>query len=331
MVQIWGPPTPDIASKIKYAKFHALRIAKALKAGEDPNLTNPAPTPAPEQDAVQLDPNDPEVRQFTDVDHQPTVEDAPDDTDRMRRLSASQSMFDQSLHPSRDASTSRLEARTPPRHPKVEDVSDDQHHLQAKAAATSHLDQSLHPSRAPSAPPGSNGTVSPYTADNAAVSPGHNLEESQKPRQNSVGGGYFPEIQLPAVPQEPEVTAPSIGPISPTGYITPSKSYPPNEPQEFYTRPTEPPQAPFLQSQPPPQVHQQPTPLPAPIPQARYQGASIPPPAAIREQHPNFVPDEEAVMLAQKHAKWAISALNFEDVPTAIKELRNALQQLGAS
>ena len=36
-------------------------------------------------------------------------------------------------------------------------------------------------------------------------------------------------------------------------------------------------------------------------------------------------------MQAQKHAKWAISALNFEDVDTAVKELRIALNALGAS
>jgi vacuolar protein sorting-associated protein VTA1 len=35
-------------------------------------------------------------------------------------------------------------------------------------------------------------------------------------------------------------------------------------------------------------------------------------------------------MAAQKHARWAISALNFEDVNTAVKELRLALQNLGA-
>jgi vacuolar protein sorting-associated protein VTA1 len=44
----------------------------------------------------------------------------------------------------------------------------------------------------------------------------------------------------------------------------------------------------------------------------------------------NIVVDEEAVIKAQKHARWAISALNFEDVPTAIKELRGALEALGA-
>lgn len=40
--------------------------------------------------------------------------------------------------------------------------------------------------------------------------------------------------------------------------------------------------------------------------------------------------DDANVSKAEKHAKWAISALNFDDVPTAIKELRNALETLGA-
>ena len=43
-----------------------------------------------------------------------------------------------------------------------------------------------------------------------------------------------------------------------------------------------------------------------------------------------YVADEEAILKAQKHARWAISALNFEDVNTAIKELRGALESLGA-
>ena len=44
----------------------------------------------------------------------------------------------------------------------------------------------------------------------------------------------------------------------------------------------------------------------------------------------NFVPDDEAIAKAQKHARWAISALNFEDSETAIRELRAALRVLGA-
>lgn len=40
--------------------------------------------------------------------------------------------------------------------------------------------------------------------------------------------------------------------------------------------------------------------------------------------------DDMAIVQAQKHAKWAISALNFEDVPTAVRELQAALATLGA-
>jgi vacuolar protein sorting-associated protein VTA1 len=47
-------------------------------------------------------------------------------------------------------------------------------------------------------------------------------------------------------------------------------------------------------------------------------------------QNTNFSTDQKDINQAQKHAKWAISALNFEDVPTAVKELRNALAMLGA-
>lgn len=58
--------------------------------------------------------------------------------------------------------------------------------------------------------------------------------------------------------------------------------------------------------------------------------APAPPPQQIHQQR-DFVVDEKAMSAAQKHARWAISALNFEDVPTAVKELRRALESLGAS
>jgi vacuolar protein sorting-associated protein VTA1 len=41
------------------------------------------------------------------------------------------------------------------------------------------------------------------------------------------------------------------------------------------------------------------------------------------------VVDDEAIAKAQKHARWAISALNYEDIETAVKELREALGTLG--
>jgi vacuolar protein sorting-associated protein VTA1 len=39
--------------------------------------------------------------------------------------------------------------------------------------------------------------------------------------------------------------------------------------------------------------------------------------------------DDAAITQAQKHAKWAISALNFEDAETAVRELREAIRALG--
>jgi vacuolar protein sorting-associated protein VTA1 len=39
---------------------------------------------------------------------------------------------------------------------------------------------------------------------------------------------------------------------------------------------------------------------------------------------------EEDIAKAQKSAKWAISALDYDDVETAVKQLRQALAFLGA-
>lgn len=55
------------------------------------------------------------------------------------------------------------------------------------------------------------------------------------------------------------------------------------------------------------------------------------PPAAVAHYVPPATIDDLAMVNAQKHAKWAISALNFEDVSTAVRELRKALEILGAS
>lgn len=45
--------------------------------------------------------------------------------------------------------------------------------------------------------------------------------------------------------------------------------------------------------------------------------------------HPSYQPTSEDIEASQKHAKWAISALNYEDVETAILELGKSLSLLG--
>jgi vacuolar protein sorting-associated protein VTA1 len=54
-----------------------------------------------------------------------------------------------------------------------------------------------------------------------------------------------------------------------------------------------------------------------------------PQPPQQPQPQPQVMVDDEAIAKAQKHAKWAISALNYEDIDTAVKELKNALNTLG--
>jgi vacuolar protein sorting-associated protein VTA1 len=396
LLQIWGPLEPEIAAKIKFAKYHALRIAKALKAGEDPNLSNPKPQTPVDEALPVLDPNDADVQALegrsVTKSRQPSVVEVPDEADKIQKSLAQRSLMDESLHPSRDPSV-------PPavtRQPTVTDVTDEAHRIQSALARQSSIDQSLHPSRAPSAPPAND--VSPLpeqdatdfytntTDEPAEISP---LDPPSE-RKPSVGGNYFPVVpseptlpsapttiapappylpstpttlgkvntDLPPAPSEPSVTSASarseLGaalnappgrhspPLPPHRHGTPLTHVPPGQPTSQIP-PTFQPQT-HQSHQPinPPQVRQARGPVP-PVPQFQQSPPVIapspihPPPqqpaAAIAPppQPSNVVIDEEAVMRAQKHARWAISALNFEDVPTAIRELRGALASLGAA
>lgn len=64
----------------------------------------------------------------------------------------------------------------------------------------------------------------------------------------------------------------------------------------------------------------------------RYPAAASSPAATPSQSTTGvgYTTDQKDINQAQKHAKWAISALNFEDIPTAVKELQNALASLGA-
>lgn len=272
---VWGQVDPELAAKSKFAKYHALRIAKALKAGEDPNLSNPVqePEPAGEESALALDPNDPEVQRINGTSSmQPSVETAPPSF---------------APSPTYDAKNSLP----------------------------------ISPVGAPSAPPfggeSAHGDVSPL--------------EPTDDRQNSVGGGYFPTVptftsenpapSLPTAPEQPMEDAPSA-PAPDDGQYNPQNFYqpPPSAPTATAPAPTASladsiPSIPSVPPGPPQQV--------API-----ADTNLPPPTAGGAQ--NYRNDDESILNAQKHAKWAISALNFEDVPTAVKELRIALETLGA-
>lgn len=310
----------EVQSKIRYAKFHALRIGKALKNGEDPNLTNPKIETPPVSSPVALDPNDPEVQKISsagpqapppDTTYQPYVESAPNT----------------SAQPSPAFSASGGQT-APPNIPPL-----DTHNQPTNQTFSSHQD----------------------------VSPISQPANSRQGSVVSVGGGYFPRVDVPTFTAEsaPALpTAPSVdddimkNPYDATEPPT-APSLPTADPQSFYqTQPSQPsPQVPPVQPEaqapqgaPSPVFNTAPPPAAFPTnphPPQPTQATPQPtqPPAAhqsfqSRPQPPHQGPlktDEEAIMEAQKHAKWAISALNFEDVTTAVKELRTALHALGAN
>ncbi|KAJ5143599.1 Vacuolar protein sorting-associate Vta1 N-terminal [Penicillium bovifimosum] len=267
LCSIWGALDPEIAGRIKFAKFHAVRIVKAFKAGEDPNATNPAP----KQEEEPID--DPDVQAFDESvaeeaskPRQASIEEVPDESDRLGRELARKSVLDESLHPSRTSSAPRAPADSGPEIPSV-------------------------PRNAPG---------QPLDADNSSSG---GLELPSTPA--TIGGS-------PSVPNLPDT--PTAFHSFPRPSIDPSMPAP--DPASFYDTPsagapTQPPVGPpFV---PTPAAH-------VPAAQAPY----VPP-------QPTHGVDDGSVQMAQKHARWAVSALTFDDVETAIKELRNSLKCLGAS
>jgi vacuolar protein sorting-associated protein VTA1 len=174
------------------------------------------------------------------------------------------------------------------------------------------------------------GAVSPLSSD----TPQPGIPENQYvPPPAPVDDPYTTSTQIPLQPS-PQIPTKLPQEYTP-GPPSPPIEAPPSWPTEDPIVPTAPPN---IAGPPPPVIPQGPSvptyapapptvpatapvPSPAPIP-LPVQGG--PPPAPLQSR--NY----KDINQAQKHAKWAISALNFEDIPTAVQELRNALAMLGA-
>lgn len=95
--------------------------------------------------------------------------------------------------------------------------------------------------------------------------------------------------------------------------------------------PQQPPVPPSLTLPPPPPPSLASAPsVPPPVPQPNGLGLSSPPPSAPPAPAVSAAPPtRKQLEQTQKHAKWAISALEFDDVETARAELRKALATIG--
>ncbi|KAL1848649.1 hypothetical protein Plec18167_002274 [Paecilomyces lecythidis] len=287
LCQIWGPLEPEVAAKVKFAKFHAVRIVKAIKAGEDPNLTNPKIEEEKEEEQLEpLDPNDPEVK---------------------------------AIEGSGEPSTTR------PRQPSVEEVPDDADRTEKQLAQQSSLDESLHPSRSSSVPPQPPTSLPHVPSKLSDVDTAPSFSAGDAPELPSAPAGFgSSSLNLPDTPATSNLGTTSSVPADgfesfppPAAGVPPAASNLPQPPSTFYgAPPSPPPVAPTASSsRNPPTVAPRPTPIPAP---------------ATSRASANQTVDDDSIALAQKHARWAVSALSFDDVNTAIKELRNSLRYLGA-
>ncbi|KAI2620474.1 DUF605-domain-containing protein [Hypoxylon sp. NC1633] len=296
LVNIWGAADAETQEKIKYAKWNAARILKAIKEGNDPNESNPKQEEVKQdEDAVALDPNDPEVRMIGGAEPKPvTVEDAPDEDGKLHPTGGYQTF---------PAPVSEPTSPPAPSAPAPEQVS-------------------------PIAPPGPPLSEPGGYFSNAPNAPG-SLDLPSPPGPAT----YDPMAPPPFIPS-PATHDPAAPPPPPSIPFSPPNL--PSTPQGYYrsapSAPIVPPQQPYKPPQAPPSSHSyysQPSQPVLPV--------KVPPPAAPVQQYGSssgpsnsYNSDDMAIVQAQKHAKWAISALNFEDVPTAVRELEAALATLGA-
>ncbi|KAI5786357.1 Vta1 like-domain-containing protein [Peziza echinospora] len=312
LCKIFPDVDAEIHSKIKFSKYQATRIIKAFQAGEDPNL--PPPT---EQSGggSGLTPPRPFVEDALDEDSRPTEShyqarspSPPTPPGRPPFQSQSTSTSDRfPLHQSPYSDQNYF-----PQMPINRSFSpigpERTSSLNTPQDVLSPFHQPSQPQPPPSAPPE------------------HTLRETVQPWQP-------PQSQFPT-PSLPQFPPQHYDQSSSTRYTASTSPPPPPRPPQFV------PSSPKPQPPPPPpqNMHNYYTNSPASTPAAQNYAQQPPPPQQNYYNQPAPPPppptaavDEESITKAQKHAKWAISALNYDDIPTAVKELRAALKVLGAS
>lgn len=262
--------------------------------------------------------------------YQPFIEDVPDEHE------LSEQHIAQPLHPSRAPSNIETTIQDPVSEyyrPAAEGMGaypsqlehEDLTAIESAKASNASFDEVSYFPRAPS-PDGIEQPVSAlqevsWDETGSAPPPNPSISSLATPSRTSTRSGPQPLPPRPAISLQsfPPPNMDRLSPLErPTGPIT---LYPTQS--SYMSR--HPPQPTQIL---PPHISPSPTPSEAnfqPSPPSRY-------PTNLPQSHSQtaYLSDEEAIMKAQKHARWAISALNFEDVNTAVKELNIALDSLGA-
>lgn len=249
LLGIWGPLSQDVLSKSKYAKHHALRIQRALRAGEDPNTYN---LPQSLEQAQQS--ND--------------LIDAKDEKEVIIS-------------------------------PQTETTG-------AAVVAEHGLDQKDH-------------KLSSTIIPNAQTTIQNIIESSEPAIESSQGKLANSNYTKPTVEEEHSQSL-TYTP-EPVRYNMPRSS--PVEGELKFGRTVSSgnvAEMPSVQSS-----HQ------VASSNIEQRDNTLRAVSGVSPHKIHYRTDDNAISNAQKHAKWAVSALNFEDVDTAVKELKIALDALGAT
>ncbi|KAL4907541.1 hypothetical protein BDW74DRAFT_125778 [Aspergillus multicolor] len=278
LCQIWNPLEAEVSAKVKFAKYHALRIVKAIKAGEDPNATNPKiEEPVVEVPAEEPTELDVAAASPSPAALQPKVEDDPDE------LQYAQSSGPSPILP--QPPTTFTELPSAPQGP----------------ASGSTRDLDVDPAQeAPLNLPSTPNTFTSSATPNLPDTP------------TNIGGYHRPKPSNEFQSFPPPSAIPPTSPPTATHDVNYFYNAPSAADSSRFVPPAAPSQAPISTHQPSPVAS---TPVAAYAPSTQANSHDV---------------DDQAISLAQKHARWAVSALTFDDVNTAIKELRNSLKYLGA-
>ncbi|KAB8074679.1 Vta1 like-domain-containing protein [Aspergillus leporis] len=284
LCQIWNPLEPETAAKVKFAKYHAVRIAKAIRAGEDPNESNPVIKEGNELegDDLEVKSNDPEVQAIVGSlaaqERQPSVEDVPDESTHPSELSPilppPPTGFAEGRSASHDA------ARSPTQDMDIDTEQGPSLNLPSAPATLTSSSTSV--PNLPDTPTGI-GAHQPSGVSDAFQSfpPPSTMPPSSPPAASDDPGSFY--SQHGATPHQPARSPPVTAPV-----------------------------------------------VPRLAPQSAHTPTPIVPAGSSSSYGNSQAVDDQAIALAQKHARWAVSALTFDDVNTAIKELRSSLKCLGA-
>lgn len=186
------------------------------------------------------------------------------------------------------------------------------------------------PRQAPSPPPGDQGPGRFYHSESPSIltppPPARPMSQAPPPslpqiHTSDASNEYSPQVPIVHEPSAPSLSPSTMGAAN-TGFPEMHTQHPLNThypPPALGAAPLIPPQGYNYNNQPASYYSHSPAPA---------QQPPIPTPSQqVMKRHE---PNEEDILRAQKHAKWAISALDYEDIDTAINEFRKGLQRLGA-